>query len=80
MIGRASRDSPPVSYTHLIGVPLAVSLSCIAVVAAASTALGLTLGRVLGSRAEESAATWGGIILIATGLVFAVLKLFFAKL
>ena len=76
-----SLDSLGIGFSILyIGVPLAVSLSCIAVVAAASTALGLTLGRVLGSRAEESAATWGGIILIATGLVFAVLKLFFAEL
>jgi putative Mn2+ efflux pump MntP len=61
-------------------VPLAVSLVCIAVVSATSTTLGLTLGHALGARAEASAATWGGIVLIATGLAFAVLKLFFAEL
>ena len=76
-----SLDSLGIGFSILyIGVPLPVSLACIAVVAATSTTLGLTLGRALGSRAEASAAIWGGIILIATGLVFAVLKLFFAGL
>jgi putative Mn2+ efflux pump MntP len=76
-----SLDSLGIGFSILyIGVPLAVSLVCIAVVSAASTTLGLTLGRALGTRAEASAATWGGIILIATGLAFAVLKLFFSKL
>lgn len=76
-----SLDSLGIGFSILyIGVPLPVSLACIAVVAAASTTLGLTLGRALGSRAEASAATWGGIILIATGVVFAVLKLFFSEL
>jgi putative Mn2+ efflux pump MntP len=76
-----SLDSLGIGFSILyIGVPLPVSLVCIAVVAASSTTLGLTLGRMLGSRAEASAATWGGIILIATGLAFAVLKLFFSKL
>jgi putative Mn2+ efflux pump MntP len=76
-----SLDSLGIGFSILyIGVPLALSLACIAIVAVTSTTLGLTLGRVLGSRAEASAATWGGIVLIATGLAFAVLKLFFAKL
>jgi putative Mn2+ efflux pump MntP len=76
-----SLDSLGIGFSILyIGVPLAVSLVCIAVVSATSTTLGLTLGRALGRRAEASAATWGGIILIATGLAFAVLKLFFAEL
>jgi putative Mn2+ efflux pump MntP len=76
-----SLDSLGIGFSILyIGVPLAVSLICIALVAATSTTLGLTLGRVLGSRAEATAATWGGIILIATGLAFTALKLFFAEL
>jgi putative Mn2+ efflux pump MntP len=37
--------------------------------------LGLTIGRVLGARVEESAERWAGIILILTGLGFAALKL-----
>jgi manganese efflux pump family protein len=76
-----SLDSLGIGFSILyIGVPLTVSLICIAVVSASSTALGLTMGRVLGSRAEASAATWGGVVLIATGIVFAVLKLFFSEL
>jgi putative Mn2+ efflux pump MntP len=76
-----SLDSLGIGFSILyIGVPLAVSLICIAVVAATSTTLGLTLGRALGARAEAAAATWGGIILIATGLAFAALKLFFSEL
>jgi putative Mn2+ efflux pump MntP len=76
-----SLDSLGIGFSILyIGVPLAVSLVCIAVVAATSTVLGLTLGRALGVRAEASAGTWAGIILIATGLVFAALKLFHGEL
>ena len=76
-----SLDSLGIGFSILyIGVPLAVSLVCIALVAATSTALGLTLGRELGLRAETTAAIWSGIILIATGLAFAALKLFFAEL
>ncbi len=74
-----SLDSLGIGFSILyIGVPLAVSLVCIAVVAIASTTLGLTIGRVLGARVEASAATWGGIILIATGVTFAALKFFAA--
>jgi putative Mn2+ efflux pump MntP len=76
-----SVDSLGIGFSILyIGVPLAVSLACIAIVSAASTTIGLTVGRALGSRVEATAATWGGIILIATGVAFAVLKLFFSKL
>jgi putative Mn2+ efflux pump MntP len=76
-----SLDSLGIGFSIIyIGVPLAVSLICIAVVSASSTALGLTLGRVLGSRAEASAATWSGVVLIVTGIVFTVLKLFFSGL
>ncbi len=74
-----SLDSLGIGFSILyIGVPLLVSLICIAVVAATSTTLGLTIGRVLGARAEAAAATWGGIVLIATGVLFAALKFFAA--
>ena len=76
-----SLDSLGIGFSILyIGVPLPVSLACIGIVAASSTTLGLTLGRLLGARAEASAAIWGGVILIATGLAFATLKLFFPEL
>ncbi len=76
-----SLDSLGIGFSILyIGVPLAVSLVCIIAVSVTSTTLGLTIGRALGARAEANAATWGGIILIATGVVFAVLKLFFSGL
>jgi putative Mn2+ efflux pump MntP len=76
-----SLDSLGIGFSILyIGVPLLVSLACIAAVSTASTTLGLTLGGALGSRVEATAATWAGIILIATGLMFAVLKLFFSEL
>jgi putative Mn2+ efflux pump MntP len=76
-----SLDSLGIGFSILfIGVPLAVSLACIAVVSMLSTTLGLTLGRMLGARVEASAATWGGIILIVTGLAFAALKLFHGEL
>lgn len=76
-----SVDSLGIGFSILyIGVPLVVSLACIAIVSVASTTIGLTIGRALGSRVEATAATWGGIILIATGVAFAVLKLFFSKL
>jgi putative Mn2+ efflux pump MntP len=75
-----SLDSLGIGFSiNYIGVPLVVSLICIAVVAASSTALGLSVGRLLGQRAESAAALWGGIVLIATGLVFAVLKMFFSQ-
>ena len=73
-----SLDSLGIGFSiNYIGVPLAVSLVCIAVVAATSTSLGLSIGRLLGTKAESSAALWGGIVLIVTGVVFAVLKIFF---
>jgi putative Mn2+ efflux pump MntP len=72
-----SLDSLGIGFSILyIGVPLVVSLICIAAVAATSTTLGLTIGRALGARAEAAAATWGGIILIGTGVGFAALKFF----
>ncbi len=70
-----SLDSLGIGFSILyIGVPLGVSLICIGTVAASSTALGLTLGRAVGARAEEAAELWSGIILMLTGLGFAALK------
>ena len=75
-----SLDSLGIGFSiNYIGVPLAISLICIAVVAATSTTLGLTIGRALGAKAESGAAMWGGIILILTGIVFAVMKMFFSE-
>jgi putative Mn2+ efflux pump MntP len=41
-----------------------------------ATALGLALGRQLGTVAEERAALWAGIVLVLTGVTFAGLKYF----
>jgi putative Mn2+ efflux pump MntP len=38
--------------------------------------LGLTTGRVLGRRVEESAELWAGIVLVLTGLGFIIAKVF----
>ncbi|MDP9111787.1 MAG: manganese efflux pump MntP family protein, partial [Candidatus Eremiobacteraeota bacterium] len=59
-----------------IGVPVVLSLAVIGTVSIAATALGLTLGRVLGRRAEEGAELWAGIVLALTGTGFILLKAF----
>jgi putative Mn2+ efflux pump MntP len=70
-----SLDSLGIGFSILfIGVPLVVSLVCIAVASIVSTTLGLSLGKVLGARMEETAALWAGIILTCTGIAFAALK------
>jgi CheY-like chemotaxis protein len=72
-----SLDSLGIGFSiNYIGVPLLVSLICIAVVAATSTTLGLTIGKALGAQAEASAGKWAGIILILTGVAFTALKVF----
>lgn len=72
-----SLDSLGIGFSILfIGVPLAVSIVCIAAASVLATTLGLTLGKMLGARMEETAGRWAGIILIATGLAFAALKYF----
>jgi putative Mn2+ efflux pump MntP len=72
-----SLDSLGIGFSILyIGVPLAVSLICIGCVAALSTTLGLSLGQVVGTRAEEAAELAAGVILFVTGLCFAALKYF----
>ena len=72
-----SLDSLGIGFSILfIGVPLLVSIVCIAAASILSTALGLTLGRALGARMEQAAALWAGLILIGTGVVFGGLKYF----
>lgn len=72
-----SLDSLGIGFSILfLGVPLVVSLVCIGAASILSTTLGLALGKALGQRAEEAAAIWAGIILIATGIGFAALKYF----
>jgi putative Mn2+ efflux pump MntP len=70
-----SLDSLGVGFSILyIGVPPVVTLSAIALVSICSTAAGLALGRQLGRRVEERAELAGGLLLVATGLLFAALK------
>ncbi len=72
-----SVDSLGIGFSILfIGVPLAVSVGCIALSSVLATTLGLTLGKALGKRLEAAAAVWAGFILTATGIVFAALKYF----
>jgi putative Mn2+ efflux pump MntP len=70
-----SLDSLGIGFSILyIGAPLIVSLVAIACASIVCTTLGLAFGRVLGRRAEETAGVWAGIVLILTGLGFAVQK------
>jgi len=72
-----SLDSLGIGFSIMyIGVPLALSLSIIAVASVASTAVGLLTGRALGRRAEEGAELWAGIVLALTGIAFAAMKYF----
>ncbi|MBV8369589.1 MAG: manganese efflux pump [Candidatus Eremiobacteraeota bacterium] len=72
-----SLDSLGIGFSILyIGVPLPLSLACIALASLLSTALGLALGRRLGIAVEERAALWAGVVLVLTGFTFAALKLF----
>ncbi|HEY8313173.1 MAG TPA: manganese efflux pump [Candidatus Baltobacteraceae bacterium] len=72
-----SLDSLGIGFSILyIGVPVALSLTIIGTVSVIATALGLTLGRALGKRAEEGAELWAGIVLAATGAAFILLKAF----
>lgn len=72
-----SLDSLGIGFSLIyIGPPPGISLLAIAVASVISTAAGLTFGRALGRRVEESAGTWAGIVLILTGLGFALAKYF----
>jgi putative Mn2+ efflux pump MntP len=70
-----SLDSLGIGFSILyIGVPLVVSVICIGIASIVATTMGLVLGKALGSRVEERAGLFAGVILIATGLGFAALK------
>jgi putative Mn2+ efflux pump MntP len=70
-----SLDSLGIGFTIVyIGVPIVVTLAAIGVASISATALGLTFGRVLGKRIENSAGLIAGYVLIATGAIFAILK------
>ena len=70
-----SLDSLGVGFAILyVGVPMPVSLIVIACVSLCATTAGLTIGRLLGRWSEQNAAFFGGILLAATGVLFAVLK------
>lgn len=72
-----SLDSLGIGFSILyIGVPLQISLICIAFTSVISTTLGLALGKRLGLIAEEFAALAAGVVLVLTGLAFAALKYF----
>lgn len=70
-----SLDSLGIGFSILyIGVPLVMSLVVIGIVSVCATTLGLALGQRIGARAEGNAAFLGGVLLLLTGVVFAILK------
>jgi putative Mn2+ efflux pump MntP len=70
-----SLDSLGIGFSILyVGVPMPISLIVIAAVSIAATTLGLTIGSRLGRFAERNAAFVGGLLLLLTGITFAVLK------
>ena len=72
-----SLDSLGIGFSILyIGVPLALALGVIFAVSICATALGLSLGRMLGRRVEEGAELFSGIILMLTGVGFILAKAF----
>ena len=72
-----SLDSLGIGFSILfIGVPLGVSIVCIAGASLGATTLGLTLGKTIGARFEHAAALLAGIVLMGTGTVFAAVKYF----
>jgi putative Mn2+ efflux pump MntP len=72
-----SLDSLGIGFSILyIGVPLVLSLAIIFAVSICATVLGLTTGRMLGRRVEESAELWAGIVLVLTGIGFIIAKVF----
>jgi manganese efflux pump family protein len=72
-----SLDSLGIGFSILyIGVPLVVSVVFIGITSVLATALGLSLGKRLGTAFEGVAALWAGIILALTGVAFAALKFY----
>jgi manganese efflux pump family protein len=71
-----SLDSLGVGFSILyVGVPVVPTLIAIGLASFTSTTLGLSFGQFVGKRVESGAALAAGIVLIATGLLFAALKL-----
>jgi manganese efflux pump family protein len=72
-----SLDSLGIGFSIVyIGVPLPITLTAIAIASVTSTFLGLGLGKRVGARIGERAGLIAGFVLIATGVVFALLKYF----
>jgi putative Mn2+ efflux pump MntP len=70
-----SLDSLGIGFSIVyIGVPLAVTLGAIAVASIVSTTLGLAFGKRFGATVGERAGLIAGVVLIGTGVLFAVLK------
>ncbi len=70
-----SLDSLGIGFSIIyIGVPLAVTLTAIAIASLGSTALGLAFGNRFGPIVGERAGIIAGFVLIATGALFSVLK------
>jgi putative Mn2+ efflux pump MntP len=70
-----SLDSLGIGFSVLyLGVPLWITLVAIAVASVLSSTLGLVFGRTLGKVVGERAALLAGIVLVATGVLFATLK------
>jgi len=72
-----SLDSLGIGFSILyIGVPLWLALGVIFAVSICATILGLSFGRFLGRRVEETAEVWAGIVLILTGVGFTLARAF----
>ena len=72
-----SLDSLGIGFSIVyIGVPIVVTLAAIAVASIASTSLGLAFGARFGSTVGERAGLIAGGVIIATGVLFGVLKYF----
>jgi putative Mn2+ efflux pump MntP len=56
-----------------LNVPFGVMFAAIALASGSAAALGLSMGRLFGSRVERASGTIAGIVLILTGLTFAFL-------
>ncbi|GAC1311273.1 MAG: hypothetical protein NVSMB19_25670 [Vulcanimicrobiaceae bacterium] len=72
-----SLDSLGIGFSIIyIGVPIGITLGAIAFASIGATALGLGLGKRFGSVIGERAGIIAGFVLVATGVLFAILKYF----
>jgi putative Mn2+ efflux pump MntP len=70
-----SLDSLGIGFSIVyIGVPVYVTLAAVAVASVLSTTLGLTFGARFGTALGERAELIAGVVLLLTGLAFAVMK------